>query len=432
MRKSTEIVQHLWTTEKKDSEPWYWGYLFQGCVVLGIAPILLPIIVAQGQGPAHVGLVVAMFYTGQVISPLIGKLADRTRQFGLIFLGSFALLALGLMGFALVTDILLWCLFAFIQGAGAGAGNTTAYSYIVEFRPEPEWDARLGWLQTFYGTGQAAGLLIAAAIQSQAMVGLWACALLMIPGFLLARIGLPGISRRKSARTAAPLTHNVPAMTHARTPASILRHYEHLSRPKLKALGAQWWSYFGLFMLSWFLLMLGTWMVYNLYPLLMKNAFNIPAGLSSLYYGIAALIGIFFYAPSGSWAVKFGSSKVVFMGIIATLGSISGMAVMLMFGQNVQAWLVPPVFILLPVAWSPMIVAGTALTGKLCSGSQGSAMGLFNATTAMASVSAALLAGGIAQKLGYGAICWTAAIVVGTGLLLFIPVLRYSQIQRTL
>ncbi len=432
MRKSAEIVQHLWTTEKKDSEPWYWGYLFQGCVVLGIAPILLPIIVAQGQGPAHVGLVVAMFYTGQVISPLIGKLADRTRQFGLIFLGSFALLALGLMGFALVTDILLWCLFAFIQGAGAGAGNTTAYSYIVEFRPEPEWDARLGWLQTFYGTGQAAGLLIAAAIQSQAMVGLWACALLMIPGFLLARIGLPGISRRKSARTAAPLTHNVPAMTHARTPASILRHYEHLSRPKLKALGAQWWSYFGLFMLSWFLLMLGTWMVYNLYPLLMKNAFNIPAGLSSLYYGIAALIGIFFYAPSGSWAVKFGSSKVVFMGIIATLGSISGMAVMLMFGQNVQAWLVPPVFILLPVAWSPMIVAGTALTGKLCSGSQGSAMGLFNATTAMASVSAALLAGGIAQKLGYGAICWTAAIVVGTGLLLFIPVLRYSQIQRAL
>lgn len=429
MKKSTEIVQHLWTTERKDSEPWYWGYLFQGCVILGIAPILLPIIVAQGQGPAHVGLVVAMFYVGQVISPLIGKVADRTRQFGLIFLGSFALLALGLIGFVLVQDVFLWCLFAFIQGAGAGAGNTTAYSYIVEFHPEPEWDARLGWLQTFYGTGQAIGLLIAAAIQSQAMLGLWGCALLMIPGFLLARVGLPGTTRQKSPRKAEAAEHNVPAMAHARTPASILRHYEHLNWQKLKALGAQWWSFFGLFMLCWFLLMLGTWMIYNLYPLLMKQAFNIPAGLSSLYYGIAAAIGIFFYAPSGSWAVKFGSAKVVLVGIFATLASISGMAVLLMSGQNIQAWLVPPVFILLPVAWSPMIVAGTALTGKLCSGSQGSAMGLFNATTAVASVSAALLAGGIAQKLGYGAICWAAAIVVGLGLLLFMPVLRYAQKQ---
>ncbi|MFN2342930.1 MAG: MFS transporter [Desulfonatronovibrio sp.] len=431
MTKSKEIFQHLWTTEKKDSEPWYWGYLFQGCVILGIAPILLPIIVAQGQGPGYVGLVVAMFYVGQVISPLIGKLADRTRQFGLIFLGSFALLALGLIGFVLTTNIFLWCIFAFIQGAGAGAGNTTAYSYIVEFRPESEWDARLGWLQTFYGTGQAAGLLIAAAIQSQASLGLWACALLMIPGVLLARIGLPRISRQESNRTTTA-THNVPAMTHARTPASILRHYEHLSWKKLKGLSAQWWSFFGLFMLSWFLLMLGTWMIYNLYPLLMKNAFNIPAGLSSLYYGIAATIGIFFYAPCGSWAVKYGSSKVVLMGIIATLISISGMAVLLLFGQNIQAWLVPPVFILLPVAWSPMIVAGTALTGKLCSGSQGSAMGLFNAATAVASVSAALIAGGLAQKLGYGAICWTAASVVGIGLLLFMPVLRHSQAGRSL
>ncbi|MCA1743674.1 MAG: MFS transporter, partial [Desulfovibrionales bacterium] len=304
-------------------------------------------------------------------------------------------------------------------------------SYIVEFRPESEWDARLGWLQTFYGTGQAAGLLIAAAIQSQASLGLWACALLMIPGVLLARIGLPRISRQESNRTTTA-THNVPAMTHARTPASILRHYEHLSWKKLKGLSAQWWSFFGLFMLSWFLLMLGTWMIYNLYPLLMKNAFNIPAGLSSLYYGIAATIGIFFYAPCGSWAVKYGSSKVVLMGIIATLISISGMAVLLLFGQNIQAWLVPPVFILLPVAWSPMIVAGTALTGKLCSGSQGSAMGLFNAATAVASVSAALIAGGLAQKLGYGAICWTAASVVGIGLLLFMPVLRHSQAGRSL
>ncbi|MFP4396655.1 MAG: MFS transporter [Desulfonatronovibrio sp.] len=427
MHRHHEILQKLWTTEKKDSEPWYWGYLFQGCVVLGILPILLPVIVAQSRGPAYVGLVVAMFYVGQVISPLIGKLADVTRRFALIFLGSFVLLALGLAGFVFTTNILLWCVFAFMQGAGAGAGNTTAYSFIVEFSTESEWDARLGWLQTFYGTGQAAGLLIAAVVQSWPGPGIWLCVFLMVPGIFLARKGLPERSGQKQAERSLPATHDVPAMSHARSPMSVLRHYEHMSWQRLKALGAQWWSFFGLFMLSWFLLMLGTWMIYNLYPLLMSNAYGVSAGLSSLYYGIAAMIGIFFYAPSGSWAVKFGSAKIVLLGIIATFGSICGMAMLLLAGSGVQSWLVPPVFILLPVAWSPMIVAGTALTAKLCSGSQGSAMGLFNAATALASVTAALLAGIIAQKFGYGGICWAGSVVVGLGMILFFPVLKYSQ-----
>lgn len=47
---------------------------------------------------------------------------------------------------------------ALLQGAGAGASNTVAAMYIIEFRPKDQWATRIGWLQTVYGTGQALGL----------------------------------------------------------------------------------------------------------------------------------------------------------------------------------------------------------------------------------------------------------------------------------
>lgn len=416
----------LWTIERKESSPWYWGYLFQGCVVLGLLPILLPIIVAKFQGPANVGLVVALFYVGQVISPVFGNLADKTKRYGLFFLGSFAILAIGLLGFVLSRTTSLWCIFAFLQGAGAGIANTVSYSFIVEFKPESEWDGRLGWLQTFYGTGQAIGLMLAAAIQSHASFSLYFCAALMLPGIILGRIGLPKAKKESSTRSEAK-EHDVPAMSHARTPATLLRHYEHLGLKEINGLKSEWLSFFGLFVASWFFLMLGTWMIYNLYPLLMKQAYDIPAGLSSLYYGVAATIGVFFYAPSGSWAGRFGSAKIVLVGVLMTLFSILGMALLLFAGATIQKWLVPPVFIVLPVAWSPMIVAGTALAGKLAKGSQGTAMGLFNATTAVGSVVAALLAGSVAQWLDYGATCWVAAGVTVVGMLLFLPITVKKQ-----
>jgi predicted MFS family arabinose efflux permease len=53
-------------------------------------------------------------------------------------------------------------------------------------------------------------------------------------------------------------------------------------------------------------------------------------------------------------------------------------------------------------------------------------MGLFNAATAVASVTAALAAGAVAQWLNYGATCWTAAGATIIGLIFFLPVLRKS------
>lgn len=423
----TGELHKLKTVEQRDTEPWYFGYLFQGCVILGMAPILLPLIVAQKAGPANVGMVVAAFYVGQLLSPGLGQYAEKSRRFALVYMAGYVLIALGAIGFVLSGVTPLWLAFAFVMGVGAGASNTVSYSYIVEFKPREEWDARLGWLQTFYGTGQAIGLLVASIIQSEAGWGMWLAAALMVPGFLLGRVGLPKAKNTASDPPASPRkdapTHHVPAHPPARTPMSIIHHYEHLSFEKLAAAKTAWVSFFGLFLVSWFLLMVGTWVIYNLYPLLMKQTYQIQPGLSSLYYAISAGIGVFFYAPSGTWSQKFGSRWVVLVGAVMTLISIGGMALLVVAPVTLQHWVVPPIFIILPVAWSPLIVAGTALAGELTTIPQGTAMGLFNACTALASVLAAVLAGWVAQLFDYGATCYVAAVITVASLLLFAPIL---------
>ena len=423
-QKERVLSHRLWTTEQKDSEPWYWGYMFQGGVILGVAPILIPILVAQSKGASAVGLVVGAFYLGQVLSPVIGKIADKTRRFAWFYLGGFALIGIGCAGFILVESTALWILFAGLQGLGAGSSNTTAFSYIVEFRPKEEWDARLGWLQTFYGSGQAVGLLLAALLQSNAAWGMILCAVLMIPGVLLARRGLPKAGPEKEdVLQRTPETYHVPSPGPARTPVSIARHHEHLSMGTLLRLKSEIFSAFSLWIACWFLLMVGVWLVMNFIPLLMQQSYGISAGLSSLYYGITATIGIFFYAPSGAWAERWGSERVVFAGALAQLVACGGMVLLIPAGAAWQAWLVPVFFGFLPIAWSPLIVGGSALAGELARFSQGEAMGIFNATMALASVAAAVVGGWIAATWSYDQVTQAAAVFSVMGLIPLIPLL---------
>ncbi|MGE9291897.1 MAG: MFS transporter, partial [Puniceicoccales bacterium] len=176
-----QLAKKLGKEERANTDPWFWGYLFQGAVILGIAPILIPIIVGKNGSASAVGLVVGAFYLGQVFSPIIGKVADDMRWFAGFFLGGFVLIAVGCVGFILFDSTGPWVVCALLQGVGAGMTNTTAFSYIVEFRPHEEWDGHLGWLQTFYGTGQAIGLLLAALLQSDVVFGMVLCGILMVP-----------------------------------------------------------------------------------------------------------------------------------------------------------------------------------------------------------------------------------------------------------
>lgn len=398
---------------KAYSEKWYLGYAFQGLSVLGVAPILIPLIVGRLGGDAAAGMVVAAFYLGQLTAPIWGRLADKTGRHHLFYSLGYALLAVGMVAFALVKGTNFWLALAFVQGAGSAATNTVAAMFIVEYKPQQEWDPRIGWLQTFYGTGQAIGLALAAAAQMSPLWGMGLAGALMVPGYFLGRLGLPAEKTRAKV-TSPRFNHHV--LRHPRQAYMQLHHTHGLSFNGVKQTVQAWKSPFGLFLLAWFFAMLGSWMVYNLYPLLMQQLYGVDAAASSVTFAIAATLGIFLYAPSGFLAEKIGDGMVLMIGIVMTIVGMVGMT-LLAYVSVAQTWILSQVFYaLMPMAWSPLIVAGTAYTAQLTTMPQGNALGVFNSITAIGSVLAALAAGWLAEYFGYGVVMITGTLVTLAGL----------------
>lgn len=426
---------------KQFISPWYYGYAFQGAAVLGLAPILLPLVVGTALGSSAAGIVVACFYIGQLASPLLGNLADRTKAFRLIYGLGYVLVAAGLSGFALVDSLVFWSLLAFVQGLGSAATNTVAAMFIVEFEPKDRWDGKIGWMQTFYGTGQAVGLGLAAIAQAHPTAGLLACAALMAPGLFLGLRGLPGTQNQshqsqQTHRTHKPLRDQALAIqtkaarlisTGPRNLTQLVHHYHPSAGILVQGLIKSIRTPYALYILAWFACMFGTWLLYNLYPLLMKSAYDIGADNSSTVYALAAVIGVFFYAPSGKLGKKMGDVAVVMLGTVVTLVCLVAMSLLAWWQPANAMWWAALAFTPIPVAWSPLIVTGTAAAAQLSSLNEGKALGIFNATTAIASVLSALAAGWIADLLSYTWVLILAAVSTAIGAALLLPLLKHNK-----
>lgn len=410
--------------KNKYIEPWYWGYAFQGAVVTGTAPILIPLIVNKVGNSTDVGFVVAAFYLGQLFAPILGNITDKTGRHKLIFLSGFSFLAIGCALFPFYRLIPVLFFLALLQGIGAAASNTVAGMFIVEFKPKLEWDNRIGFMQTLYGTGQAIGLGIVAILQSVPAIGMIVSAAMMLPGVLLGARKLPSVKNEQkpdinqiSHKSQHPLKSGL----------SILHFYHRPTFASIKNLLKKVENYFTLYLISWFFVMFGFWSLFNLYPLIMKYVYDIGAGLSSLYFAIGATIGIVFYYKSGQWGEKYGDLKVFMLGIIMSLTGLLGMTFFIYFPDKYNYVLVPLSFLFLPVAWSPLIVAGTALSAQLSTMNQGAALGLFNSTMAIASVLSAIAAGYVAKFFGYQLIPPIASVSLVISLILAFSVRGYFQ-----
>jgi len=214
-----------------------------------------------------------------------------------------------------------------------------------------------------------------------------------------------------------------------RSAYSFLHHYEGTVSKNLKRVPHELRSTFSIYIAGWFFVMLPTWLVGALYPLLMKGAFNISYQMSSLYYALGATIGIFAYMPSGNLGKRIGDGWVVTIGTIMTLVSVAGLATLSHVHFSFNQWLVPLVYILIPIAWSPLIVGGNSWTAKLVTFEEGEALGIFNATTAVASVVSAFTAGLVAHKFGFSMVLTIGAVSSILALSCFIPLL-YSQRKK--
>jgi len=390
-------------------ESWYASYALLGVAAAGILPILLPVTVAGASNASLAGLVMAAFSFGGLTAPLWGRLADELRLHKVLLAGGLACAALTTLAFPLVHAPVLRAALALLQGIGIAATATTANLFVVEAHPQPQWDARIGWLQTFYGGGQVAGLLLAGLFaQTDSTAGLVLAGALLAAAVVLGLLTAPRLPPRAAgtggARSRPALTH---AVRHAEWPtASPQRMYHHPGLGSLRLLGSLGGPSFGLFLLGWFLSFGGSAAFFSLYPILMKQAYGVGPALSSAGFAVAAGLGLLLYAPAGRWSTRRKPLWVLRAGLVARAAAYGVLSLLLVVPGTSRGWLALLMFLIVVLAWSGLSVASTALVAEMFSrqSNEGEGLGLFNAVTALAGVAGSAGGGWAAVAGGYGAI----------------------------
>jgi MFS family permease len=391
-----------------------------GVVVAGLLPVLIPLIVSKSGNAGQVGLVVAALSLGGLTSPVWGGLADRYRSHRGLLAGGMLFASLGLAVFALTRQPVIWILLAAIAGLGTASAATVANLFVVEAHPQAEWDERIGWLQTFYGLGQVAGLLLAGLLtQFDLRIGLWAAA-----GLSAAAAGLGWLTTKTPPAQPGVKPVLVHPARHVESAfSSPQRLFHGLKWPGMEALGRTLRSPFGIFLLVWLLAFTGPAAAFSQYPLLMQKVYGVTPGTSSLAFAIIAGLGLSLYTPAGNGSKRFGPQRILKVSLGVRLAAFAGMLGLVFAPAGGTTGLLALLaFAFVVWAWSLMSVSGTALAARLSPAGEGQGLGIFNATTAVAGIAGALLGGWAVGVWGYSSIVALAqaGVALGLGLSFFV------------
>ncbi len=406
------------------TRPWYAAYFLLGIVTSGLVPVLLPLMIGVVSGHlSTVAYVMGSYDIGLLSAPLWGLAAEKQHMYRSLFVGGFVLAAIAVAAFPETHTLVGWLVAAFLLGAGASGSATIASLFIVNFTPRDEWEPRIGVLQSFNGSGQVVGLLLASAFSHGAYdVGLWLAAAMLAPALPLGLLGLPVVSsiaakdhvpqrayRRLDIRALAVFPRvNLPSGFGYHIHGSVLQGIRHLP----DTLGTP----FSRFLLSWFFLGLGVAGFFTYFPLFLAHSYGLAGYLSSLIYATAAALGIGLFVFASRWSAKYGASIVYQIGLWLRLGGFAILLITFFLPLDLKSAVSSIGFAIVVLAWPILSVSGTGLAAYLTPFSEGAAMGLFNASLALATVIGAFLSGPLIAMFGYRAIVMMALFLIITAI----------------
>lgn len=417
------VIQYLQESRRWVVQ-WYYGYALVGIIAAGLLPILLPLMVADlSHQLSWVGIVLGAYNLGLLCSFIWGRLADKYQIHRLLFFSGIVLLMLVGISITYFNALWIWMLLAFLAGASVAATTTVATLFVVEFNPQKEWEARIAWLQTFYGVGQVMGLLMASAVVINIRVGFIAAASILIPALLIVRKTIPkqevphiSLTALKEKLLKITDIHYLGSFARMEMYSntlhfSFIKIYETIGAIKTKTT-----TPFGRFMVSWFLLCFGISSFFAYLPVTLKHAYNVSPSLTSLIYGVFSAAAIILYTYGGKLSAKWGSNKVYRAALMMRLAGFALLfgAFFLPFGKEYVAI---PGFIVLVITWPLISISGTDLVVKLSPYSKGATMGLFNAILAIASVMGSFVSAPLQHYLGYASLSGIAILSFGVAYL---------------
>ncbi len=395
-------------------EPWFLSYALLGASAAGIVPILLPLSIVKTGSISEAGLVIGVFNLGGLTAPVWGGIADRHGLHSVFFLIGLVVSAAGFAFFPFTSSLGARIVLALVQGAGVASVATVANLFIVEVHPRREWDERIGWLQTFYGGGQAAGLLLAGLVSDfDPHTGF-----LVAAGLTLIAI-LPGRQLKEKGRAAVlarPFLRH-PARHTGLNAGSPQAFYHHIAMNAARSFLQSFKSGFGMFLAGWVLSFAGAAAFFSLFPVVMKQLYGVNPSLSSVGFSVAATIGLFLYAPAGRWSANLGALRVFQAALTARVLAFLLLVVLAAGALLLKGPFALAGFTVVVGAWSLLSVTGTAITAQFCVQHEGEGLGVFNAATAVAGVLGAIAGGWCADQWGYCSVPVLGVVGGLTGLL---------------
>jgi MFS family permease len=416
------------TAPRRYVRPWYFAYLLLGAVTSGLLTVLLPLTVeAVSHRLSTVAYVMGAYNFGLLTSPLWGIVAERLKAYRHLFLGSFLLTALGIAAIPLLNGLAGWMASAFAIGAGAGGAATLATLFIVDFTARPEWEPRIGWLQSFNASGQAVGLMLAAVFSSgHFTAGLWVSGAILLPAMVVGGIDLPlsKTARQPTASGQHPHRHldlrALAIFPRLNLPSGVGFHFHHLNLPGLRQLPQAVGTPFGRFLLSWFILAFAVAAFFSYFPLMLAESYDIAAHASAMIYAVAAAVGIGLYILTSHLAGRYGAGRVYSAGLLLRIAGFGLLLVPFLAPITNHTLLGVLGFVLIVVSWPVLSVSGTDLAARLTPFSEGAAVGLLNAALALATAIGTIIIGPLVHQWGYGTIPVMALLGLVISLLLAI------------
>jgi MFS family permease len=386
--------------------PWHFAYLILGLLTSGMLPFLLPLMLADTSRQLEmVAYVTGAYNVGLLAAPAFGKLAERQHWYRPIFFGGFISLGLAFAIFPFVSGLLPWFALALLIGAGAGAAATVATLFVVNFSPRTEWEPRIGWLQSFNGAGQLAGLVLGGAIAyGRYDIGFLFGAGLALLAVLVGGIGLPAGARTSTTTNPLRCMPMQPLLGSTQLGpglGGLLHHSHHLQWTAGLRLSRALRGPFGRFLLAWSAYNLGVSAFFAYYPLIMRQSYGIPPAVTALTYAFAAGIGIFLFIIASRLAIRHGSRVIFQAGLGLRLFGFILLVVPLGIELPGQAEIALVGFVLVMLAWPVLSVSGTALAARLTPIGEGAAIGLLNASGALATIIGTFASGPLVLASGY-------------------------------
>ena len=353
---------------------------------------------------ADAGLVLALMGLGAVAAPVFGSLADRYRAHRPIQIFSIVLVIAGILIMGFAQDSLFFTLAAIMVGVGLAPVSVILTVYVVAAGRSPEDEASsLGWLQRMMFAGVILGGFAIGGLLQLREQGVVSYALLFV--ICAAAMGVALLLSIFATRNVA-----------ARVGELAVKRAEQANQdapPGKFSLGDMLKSTFGLGMLVIFLVHVGWIGMAGQYVNFLNGAFGINPAISSSVNSLAVFLSLFVIGFTGKWLGSAGPIPVLTAGM---LGRAIGALIMLAIG-----WLLGgaagTAMVLALLVWvalrlinpftemgNPVLAARTALGGAA------QAQAVMIAVFALAISLGNILAGQLAENVGWLALPWQTIV----------------------